>query len=86
MKLELNVTDELLEELADRLLPILKDREQKPQPSYKISEAAPLLKISGESIRLQMLAGTIARVPSIGQYRIPAWEMDRLLKEQEEEE
>lgn len=47
---------------------------------YSLKEAANLLNTSTETLRVRVHAGKIGRVPNIGSIRIPASEMNRLLK------
>ena len=74
--LEVKLSDEQLDLLADRIAKKLRNAETS---TYSVAEAAAVLGVCSKTVARRVEAGSIPRIPSIRPTRIPADFIDRLL-------
>jgi DNA-directed RNA polymerase specialized sigma24 family protein len=70
---------EQLRELAEMIVSIQEERSQKVATTYTYKEVATILKVSADTVRRRVDAGTYKRVPGISKPRISHQELTRIL-------
>ena len=79
--LEVKLSDEQLDLLAERIAVKMADMAPKPKPNAPLSmeQAAKLLKVSRETVRTRIRSGMIRPLPGFGMIRISPAEIERLI-------